>query len=210
MIRMNTGEIITFDEFKRRSNTSFPDGVVTGSFVEEKGGQVILEGPQPTGEFWQYTFRDGVEQVNGKWFWKYSLGPVFKSDGEKESYISQKEKELHRGHEISVNEERTRRIIAGNTFTVNGKDIFLTGEKENKDNLSDLAFAASMRMSQGDFSHVTVFRDGNNKDHELSPQEILQLWSVATSYVSNLYQKSWDLKAKDPIPDDYTDDKYWS
>jgi hypothetical protein len=38
----------------------------------------VLEGPQPaTTTVYQFTFRDGVENINGKWFTKYAIGPVF-------------------------------------------------------------------------------------------------------------------------------------
>jgi len=206
-----TGEILNEREFKRLyKKTSFANGVIPLAFIETHGGDVILEGPQPTGKWWQHSYRDGVEEINGKWYWKYSLGPTFASQEEENTYEAQKDSELHRGHEISVNEERAKRVLTGSTFTVNGKDIVLTGDQQTKDNLSDLAFAASLRKGQGNNNHVTVFRDGNNVDHELSPDEVIQLWSMAAAFVSNLYQKSWALKAMNPVPEDYKNDSYWS
>lgn len=212
MIRMrDSGEIITFDEFKRRSNTSFPNGVIPPGFVEAKGGDVILEGAQPTGAFWQYAIRDGVEQIGNKWYWKYILGPVFTSQAEQDAYVQLKTQELHRGHEISVNEERARRILTGKTFSIGNpiKNVFLVGTQTDKDNLSDLAFAALMRQGNNP-NHLTTFRDGNNVDHQLKPAELLELWSVAAAYVSGLYQKSWAIKAMNPIPSDFTNDTYWN
>lgn len=39
---------------------------------------VVFEGPQASGgTVYQYSQRQGVEQVNGKWYTKYVLGPVF-------------------------------------------------------------------------------------------------------------------------------------
>jgi hypothetical protein len=43
---------------------------------------VVFEGPQASGgTVYQYSQRQGVEQVNGKWYTKHVLGPVF-TDGE--------------------------------------------------------------------------------------------------------------------------------
>ena len=43
---------------------------------------VVFEGPQATGgTVYQYSQQDGVEQLDGKWYTKYILGPVF-TDGE--------------------------------------------------------------------------------------------------------------------------------
>jgi hypothetical protein len=46
------------------------------------GSDVVLEGAQATGgTHYQYSQASGVEQVDGKWYIKYVLGPVF-TDGE--------------------------------------------------------------------------------------------------------------------------------
>jgi len=46
------------------------------------GADVVFEGPQATGgTVYQYSQASGVEQIDGKWYTKYVLGPVF-TDGE--------------------------------------------------------------------------------------------------------------------------------
>jgi hypothetical protein len=46
------------------------------------GADVVFEGPQATGgTVYQYSQASGVEQVDGKWYTKYVLGPIF-TDGE--------------------------------------------------------------------------------------------------------------------------------
>lgn len=50
----------------------------TTEVLEALGADVVLEGPQATGgTVYQYSQRDGVEQIDGKWYTKYILGPVF-------------------------------------------------------------------------------------------------------------------------------------
>jgi hypothetical protein len=50
----------------------------TTEVLEALGADVVFEGPQATGgTVYQYSQRDGVEQIDGKWYTKYVLGPVF-------------------------------------------------------------------------------------------------------------------------------------
>ena len=54
----------------------------TTEVLEALGADVVLEGPQATGgTVYQYSQASGVEQIDGKWYTKYVLGPVF-TDGE--------------------------------------------------------------------------------------------------------------------------------
>lgn len=109
-----------------------------------------------------------------------------------------------------VNRERDRRERAGVTVAVPGAGpVPLEGNEKSMRNLQGLAFAASLRIGQGDTTTVTVFRDALNVDHSLVPAQILALWSQGAAYVTALYQASWVLKAMDPIPADYADDAYW-
>jgi hypothetical protein len=46
--------------------------------LEALGADVVFEGPQATGgTVYQYSQASGVEQIDGKWYTKYVLGPVF-------------------------------------------------------------------------------------------------------------------------------------
>jgi hypothetical protein len=46
--------------------------------MEAIGVDPVLEGPQATGgTVYQYSVYGGVEQLDGKWYTKYILGPVF-------------------------------------------------------------------------------------------------------------------------------------
>jgi hypothetical protein len=55
---------------------------LTPEVMEAIGVDAVLEGPSATGgDHYQFSQRDGVEQVDGKWYTKYILGPVF-TDGE--------------------------------------------------------------------------------------------------------------------------------
>jgi len=50
----------------------------TPEVLEALGADVVLEGPQATGgTVYQFSMPDGVEQIEGKWYTKHILGPVF-------------------------------------------------------------------------------------------------------------------------------------
>jgi hypothetical protein len=52
--------------------------ITTTEVLEALGADVVFEGPQATGgTVYQYSQASGVEQVDGKWYTKHILGPVF-------------------------------------------------------------------------------------------------------------------------------------
>lgn len=78
-IRMReTGKVVTDSEFRAMfSNTGFPVQL-TESIINDFGGDVVFEGPQATTTPpYEFSYRNGVEQIDGKWYTKYSVGPVF-------------------------------------------------------------------------------------------------------------------------------------
>lgn len=105
----------------------------------------------------------------------------------------------------AVNAERARRIVAGKVID----GVYVTGRAEDARNLMSLAMVAQMRIAGGDTITTTVFRDGNNVDHDLTPSQILSIWQQSAAYVSALYDASWALKAMQPIPADFAGDGYW-
>ena len=73
-----TGAVIYESEFRKLfPNTSLPSQL-SETIINELGGDVVFEGPQATGgTVYQYSMSQGVEQIEGKWYTKYILGPVF-------------------------------------------------------------------------------------------------------------------------------------
>ena len=50
----------------------------TTEILEALGADVVLEGAQATGgDHYQYSQASGVEQIDGKWYTKYVIGPIF-------------------------------------------------------------------------------------------------------------------------------------
>lgn len=74
----STGEVVSEQGFRALfPNTSMPQQL-TEELINSFGGDVVFEGPQASGgTVYQYSQGAGVEQINGKWYTKYILGPVF-------------------------------------------------------------------------------------------------------------------------------------
>ena len=75
-----TGAVMYIDEFRAYQHThGGPSwGTTTEEILNSLGADVVLEGPQATGgTVYQYSQAAGVEQIDGKWYTKYVLGPVF-------------------------------------------------------------------------------------------------------------------------------------
>jgi len=71
-----TGAVMYEGEFRAmHSNTSMP-AQLTESIINDLGGDVVFEGPQAQPTRYQVGFADGVEQIDGKWYTKYSVADM--------------------------------------------------------------------------------------------------------------------------------------
>jgi hypothetical protein len=78
----STGEVMYESEFRTRFAQNLPPRPLTqewlNTYVSDPAGDIVFEGPQASGgTVYQYSQRSGVEQLDGKWYTKYILGPVF-------------------------------------------------------------------------------------------------------------------------------------
>jgi len=71
-----TGAVVTDGEFRAAfPNTGFPIQITEQTY-NEFGYDVVLEGPQAQPTRYQVGFADGVQQIDGKWFTKYSVADM--------------------------------------------------------------------------------------------------------------------------------------
>ena len=106
--------------------------------------------------------------------------------------------------EKDVNIERERRILKGCYVG----EIYVTGDDTNKSNITNLGGVAKVKLDIQDTSTIK-FRDGNNMNHVLTPQQVLNLWLSSIRFVSDMYEISWKLKEYSPVPQDFKDNSYW-
>ncbi len=80
-----TGQVMLEDELRRWAREKIIPAWdrTTDKVLESLGADVVFEGPQATGgTVYQYSMRQGVEQIDGKWYTKYVLGPIFTDTAE--------------------------------------------------------------------------------------------------------------------------------
>jgi hypothetical protein len=78
----STGEVLYEGEFRTRFAQNLPPMPLTqewlNTYVSDPAGDIVFEGPQASGgTHYQHSMRQGVEQIAGKWYTKYILGPIF-------------------------------------------------------------------------------------------------------------------------------------
>ena len=86
-----TGAVMYEAEFRayQQANGGPTWGQTTDEVLDSLGADVVFEGPQATGgTVYQYSQAAGVEQIEGKWYTKHVLGPVF-TDTEESSAAEQ-------------------------------------------------------------------------------------------------------------------------
>ena len=79
----STGEVMYEGEFRTRYVQNLPPTPLTqewlNTYTSDPAGDILLEGPQATTVYpYEFSYRNGVVQDDqGRWFTKYSVGPVF-------------------------------------------------------------------------------------------------------------------------------------
>jgi len=74
----NTGEVFQESAFRQEFRDRLIPPTLTEEWLNDFGVDVVFEGPQATPTtVYEFSYRNGVEQIDGKWYTKYSLGPVF-------------------------------------------------------------------------------------------------------------------------------------
>jgi hypothetical protein len=77
-IRTNDGQVMYESEFRAytKANGGPTWETTTTEVLEALGADVVFEGPQAQPTRYQTAFRDGVEQIDGKWYTKYSVADM--------------------------------------------------------------------------------------------------------------------------------------
>ena len=107
-----TGQVLLQHEWEKWVAQTYAKSLsgITEEAVNRFDSDIVFEGPQATGgTVYQYSQRDGVEQLEGKWYTKYILGPVFTGDtaaADEAAYKAMKDAE----QAASVRRSRTEKL----------------------------------------------------------------------------------------------------
>ena len=98
----STGAVMFEEEFRRyvKATSGGSFDALTIEILHENGADPVLEGPQANPTRYQMAFRDGVEEINGQWFTKYSVADL--TDEQKAAKDAEQAK--------SVREDRNKRL----------------------------------------------------------------------------------------------------
>jgi len=106
-----TGAVMYEGEFRAlHPNTSFPPQIDEAT-LNAFGADVVFEGPQASGgNVYQYSQAAGVEQVDGKWYTKYILGPVFTDRAEQGDQPAQTAAEQEAAYKAMKDEKQAKSV----------------------------------------------------------------------------------------------------
>ena len=73
-----TGQVVTESEFRayQQANGGPTWAQTTDEVLEALGADVVFEGPQAQPTRYQVAFRDGVQEIDGQWYTKYSVADM--------------------------------------------------------------------------------------------------------------------------------------
>ncbi len=112
------------------------------------------------------------------------------------------------GGAVDLERDRRRNLVLAVTTSPTGA-FQVNMDDTAQANIQGLA-TAGLYLSSAAPTQPTPFRDYANVTHNLLPSELVSMGLQVMSHISTLYQKSWALKAMNPVPANYTDDGYWS
>ena len=107
-----TGQVLLQHEWEKWVAQTYAKSLsgISEEAVNRFESDIVFEGPQATGgTVYQYSQRDGVEQLDGKWYTKYVLGPVFTGEtaaADEAEYKARKDAE----QATNVRNQRTEKL----------------------------------------------------------------------------------------------------
>ena len=112
-IRTQTGAVMYEAEFRayQKANGGPTWDTTTTEVLTALGADVVFEGPQATGgTVYQFSQAAGVEQVDGKWYTKYILGPTFTDTPATDTAPAQTAAEQEAAYKASKDAEQAKSV----------------------------------------------------------------------------------------------------
>jgi hypothetical protein len=129
----DTGQVMTESEFRSlHPDTSFPPQL-TVELLNSFGADPVLNGPQAQPTRYQVAFRDGVEEINGQWFTKFSVADM---DADAIAAVDASQAD-------SVRAERNRKLTASDWTQVADAPVDQTAWAAYRQALRDVPTQAS-------------------------------------------------------------------
>jgi len=120
-----TGQVLLQHEWEKWVAQTYAKSLsgITEEAVNRFESDIVFEGPQATGgTVYQYSQRDGVEQLDGKWYTKYILGPVFTDRAAEGDQPAQTAAEQETAYKAMKDAEQAKSVRASRTEKLNDCD----------------------------------------------------------------------------------------
>jgi hypothetical protein len=141
------------DEFRRLHTGLGLPKVLTEAVINEWGADIVFEGPQASGgTVYQYSQRFGVEQLDGKWYTKYILGPIFTDIPASEKQTAQTAAEQETAYKAMKDAEQAKSVRASRTQKLSDCDW-----TQIADSTADKAAWATYRQALRDITGQAGF-----------------------------------------------------
>lgn len=140
----------------------------------------VLEGPAAECLFWQFSQRDGVEQIDGKWHTKYIAGPVFATPEEKDAYIATKTAEQAKATREAAKAKRAADVEAIIVTTSTGRSF-------NGDETSQGRMARAVLVLQAVSAKSTTWVLADNTPVTVTVPELVEALALAGAAQSALW-----------------------
>jgi hypothetical protein len=143
----STGAVMYEAEFRAytKANGGPTWDTTTTEVLEALGADVVFEGPQATGgTVYQYSQAAGVEQVEGKWYTKHVLGPVFTETAATDTQPAKTAAENEAAYKATKDAEQALSVRVS---------------RDDKLSATDWRFRSDMTPSQGWKDYCQALRD---------------------------------------------------
>ncbi len=120
-----TGQVLLQHEWEKWVAQTYAKSLsgITEEVVNRFESDIVFEGPQATGgTVYQYSQRDGVEQLEGKWYTKYILGPVFTDRAASEGQPAQTAAEQETAYKAQKDAEQATNVRNSRTEKLKDSD----------------------------------------------------------------------------------------
>ena len=150
-----TGQVLLQHEWEKWVAQTYAKSLsgISEEAVNRFESDIVFEGPQASGgTVYQYSQRDGVEQIDGKWYTKYILGPVFTDTPATDTTPAQTAAEQETAYKAAKDVEQAKSIR--NSRTEKLKDCDWT---QIADSTADKAAWATYRQALRDITTASGF-----------------------------------------------------
>ncbi|MDC9825685.1 DUF4376 domain-containing protein [Devosia sp. ZB163] len=104
--------------------------------------------------------------------------------------------------------ERERRIALPLAVTLSVGTIQINMDALSQRNIQGLA-SVGQYLSAASPEHMTAFRGFDNVTYQLTAADLVSMGLQVAARIQAAYNAEWALKAMDPVPLDYQNDRYW-